>query len=120
MHGKLKLAGIGGDGCDDVTVVARVNCESDGCYDVQVLGGCGDDKVALGFQDDSLCKRETPSVSASFLKSAPKKSRNSFLLDGGPGCDKYDFEGNVEICPRNVEKLCEELLPPFCEVLIDI
>jgi len=127
--GKLKLHGIGGDGNDCVEVVARVDECSKGCYDIQVLGGKGDDKVALGFQDDS-CGREEPNTLAvaefRFGNYTPKqpapKSRHGLVLDGGSGCDQWDTEGNKgeEVCPRNVERLCEGLLPPFCDRLIEL
>jgi hypothetical protein len=79
---------------------------------VKVLGGNGDDKVALGFQDDSLCKGDARTTST-------VSSYGTFLLDGGCGYDKWDTEGNVCVTKKYVERLCEELLPPFCDVLIN-
>jgi hypothetical protein len=112
VTGKLKLIGSGGDGCDDVAVTARVDSCSRGCYEVKVLGGNGDDKVALGFQDDSVCKGDARTTST-------VSSYGTFVLDGGCGCDKWDTEGNVCVTKKYVERLCEELLPPFCDVLIN-
>lgn len=118
--GQLKLSAKGGDGNDCVSVAVRVDEYSAGCYEISVCGDGGDDKVALGFQDDSCGAYNPQAAAVASSSKSSSKSKTKLSLDGGKGCDSWDTEGNKgeEVCPRNVEKLCEELLSPFCSVVI--